>query len=105
MVEVSAGDGKKLTEDEVRQVLTAAATQSGQMTAEEKKAEEERLKKVAEIESKNKKIEASNEVISRTLEEGVKAFDAKNYDLAIVKFEEGYNASPDYIGQRAGNVK
>ena len=36
--------------------------------------------------------------MKRALEEGNQAFNSKNYDIAIVKFEEGYKASPDFVG-------
>ena len=109
VIVVTEGDGKRLTEDEVRQSFAAppatgktgeAKTEksAGEMTAEQKKAQEEYLKKVAEVESKNKKIGESTVVIKRTLEEGSKAFDAKNYDLAIAKFDEGITADPDFAG-------
>jgi tetratricopeptide (TPR) repeat protein len=99
-INVLAGDGKRWTEDEVRQALANAANQSqtSQPTAEQKKAEEERLKQIAEISAKNEKVKKTNEIVNASLQEGSKAFDAKNYDLAIAKFEEGYTADPEYVG-------
>lgn len=121
MITVVEGDGKQWSEAEVRQALAnpapktaapvdaAAQTanendaaqqpaQPAEMSAEDKKAQEEFLKKKAEVESKNKRIEESTAIIKRTLEEGNKAFEQKNYDLAIVKFNEGYNADPEFAG-------
>jgi tetratricopeptide (TPR) repeat protein len=89
---VTPGDGKKYTVDQIREAIAKA---EADLTAEEKKAREE-------FEANKKKIEGSNAAIAKALDEGVKAFDAKNYDLAIAKFDEGYQASPDYIGSAPG---
>ena len=125
VITVYEGDGKRLTEEEARQALTApapVAAASGspqnaeqstspqnaqpsaapqkapQTTAEQKKAEAEYQKQVADITSKNEKIKNSTAVIQKSLDEGNKAFEAKNYDLAISKFDEGYNAEPEFAG-------
>lgn len=135
LITVNEGDGKVLTEEEVRAALsgkapvptntavttsttaatpdsTNAATATPQNTpappqndAELKKAQEEAKKaqaefekKKAEVEAGNKKITESNTIVKASLEEGNKAFDSKNYDLALAKYDEGVNASPDFIG-------
>ena len=103
VITVSEGDGKKWTEDEVRQALAnpagqTTAPESGKLTEEQKKAQEERAKLEAEYAEKKKKVDESNAAIQRALTEGNQAFNSKNYDIAIVKFEEGYQASPDYVG-------
>lgn len=106
-ITVAEGDGKKWTEDEVRQALsgggasttnTAAATENAKLTEEQKKAEAERAKQIAEYEAKKKKVEESNALIQKALSEGNQAYNSKNYDIAIVKFDEGYQASPDFVG-------
>lgn len=101
-ITVSAGDGSVLTEDQVRNAVATTPKQGGgepaQETAEQKKAREEAQKKYDEALEKNKKIEESNTIIKRSLEEGTKAFQEKNYDLAISKFDEGVNADPDFPG-------
>lgn len=104
VITVSAGNGKQWTEDEVRQAL-ASPTSTGtteksnaELTAEQKKQKAEYDKQVAEIAAKNEKVKNSTAIIQKSLEEGQKAFDAKNYDLAIIKFDEGYNADPDFAG-------
>lgn len=84
---VSPGDGSRYSEAQIREALDKA----GGLTAEERKAREE-------AEAKNKKILSETEVINKALSEGVKAFTDKNYDLAIVKFEEGYQANTGYVG-------
>ena len=100
-ITVVEGDGKALTEDEVRNALSTApkqGTQTAEETAEAKKAREEYEKQVAEVSAKNKKVEETNSIIKRTLEEGSKAFQEKNYDLAVAKFDEGVNADPNFEG-------
>ncbi len=100
VIEVSPGDGKKLTEDEVRKELANAAnnSQTTEESAEVKKQREEDAKKRAEIEAKNKKIQESDEIARKSLEDGSAAFKAKNYDAAIAKFDEGITAVPDFVG-------
>ncbi|RMG02125.1 MAG: hypothetical protein D6735_10740, partial [Acidobacteria bacterium] len=100
-ITVFEGDGKRLTEEEVRQSLQRALpptpTQPG-LTEEQKKQLAEEEKKRQEIEAKNKKIEETNAIIRKALQEGIDALNAKNYDLAITKFDEGINADPEYAG-------
>jgi tetratricopeptide (TPR) repeat protein len=112
VITVFEGDGKKYTEDEVRQALAAPATtaatsdgtqktetpQKPQTTAEQKKAKEDYDKQVADITAKNAKNESTNVLIKRVLDEGNQAYEANNYDLAITKYDEGYKASPDFLG-------
>jgi tetratricopeptide (TPR) repeat protein len=97
IIEVDEGDGKVPSEDEIRAAMASVST-TGELTPEEKKKREEQAKKNAEIEAKNKKIQNANEIINRALSEGKKAYDASDWDTAIVKFDEGYNADPEYAG-------
>lgn len=102
LVDVQPGDGKRWSEAEVRQALANMANpqqqQSSETTAEQKKAQEEYEKKVAEVTAKNKKIEETNKIVNASLQEGGKAFESENYDLAIAKFEEGYQADTEFAG-------
>ena len=96
---VSEGDGRKLTEAEVREALTAAVNiPTGEVSAEQKKQNAELEKKNAEIIDKNKKVQEGDATASRANTEGVVALRAKNYDLAIAKFAEGVAAVPDFVG-------
>jgi tetratricopeptide (TPR) repeat protein len=96
---VNEGDGRKLTEAEVREVLTSAANiPTGELTAAQKKEREEQLKKNAEITEKNKKLQDGDAIASKANTDGVAALKAKNYDLAIAKFAEGVAAVPDFVG-------
>jgi hypothetical protein len=99
VINVLPGDGKKWTEDEVRQAVSGGTTnQSTELTADQKKQKEEYDKKVAEIKAKNEKIQSQTAVVQKALDEGNAAFNSKNYDVAVVKYEEGFQANPDFVG-------
>ncbi len=99
LIPVTEGDGRQYTEVEVREAVAGASSnQSTDLTPEQKKANEELEKKRLEIESKNKKAIDTNKIVNAALQEGNKAFEAKDYTLAIAKFEEGYNADQTYVG-------
>lgn len=105
VITVFEGDGKKYTEDEVRQALAASAPAASnnsqkapQMTAEEKKAQAEYEKQVADVTAKNEKTKNVNALVQKSLSDGNAAYKEKNYDLAIGKFDEGINADPDFAG-------
>jgi tetratricopeptide (TPR) repeat protein len=95
-IAMSPGDGRRLTEAEARSL--AAGTAGGVMSEADKKRLAEEEAKLKAIEASNKKIEESTAVVKRSLEEGNAAFGTKNYDIAIVKYDEGINASPDFVG-------
>lgn len=102
LITLSPGDGRKLTEAEVRSGASAAVANSGgdggKLTAEQQKERAEQEKKNAEIAAKNDKALKANEIVGRVVKEGDEAFNAKNYDLAIAKYEEGIAADPDFAG-------
>jgi tetratricopeptide (TPR) repeat protein len=105
LITVVEGDGKRWTEEEIRSALTAPAAAAGdtaqkapQTTAEQKKAEAEYQKKVAEVNAKNEKNKNNDALIQKAFGEGNAAFKEKNYDLAISKFDEGINAEPNFAG-------
>lgn len=97
---VSEGDGKQFTEQEVRTMLSNAPkdVQTGKLTEEQKKQQEEFEKKNAEILAGNKKAENVNAIVNKAQTEGNKAYNDKNYDLAIASYDEGINADPDFEG-------
>jgi tetratricopeptide (TPR) repeat protein len=104
-ITLEEGDGKRWTEEEVRAALDGAATTSvsttdsnAELTEEQKKQKAEYEKKVAEVQAKNEKLEQQSATVKKALEEGGKAFSSKNFDIAIVKFDEGYKANPEYVG-------
>ena len=99
VITVREGDGRRLTEAEVRQAAKgAAAAPAGGLTDAQKKEIADLQAKNAEIEAKNKKLQADDETARRANTEGRAALDAKNYDLAVAKFDEGIAAVPDYVG-------
>lgn len=109
-ITVVPGDGRKFTEDEARQSLaaspgtTAASTNVGggkpaeTTAADQKKAQAEQAKAVAEYESRKKNAEETFALVKKLSEEGVKAYKEKNYDLAVAKYSEGVAAQPDFEG-------
>ncbi len=102
-IELSPGDGRKLTIEEVKQLMAGAgsAAPSGggsKSSSEEKAKQDEIIKKNAEIMEKNKKAAESNEIVTRTFRAGNEASKAKNYDQAIALFDEGIAADPDHPG-------
>lgn len=101
LVTLRPGDGKKLTEDEARKAIAAGSKSSGdakEISAEDKKAQDDYEKKYAENQAARKKAEDANKIINAALKEGAAAFQVQNFDLAIAKFDEGYNADPEYEG-------
>ncbi len=103
VIDVSPGDGKKWTEEEVRQAVASnsgggSTNQKAELTAEQKKQQAELEKKRAEIEANNKKIENQTAIAKKALDEGNAAYTTENYDVAVVKYEEGFQANPDFVG-------
>lgn len=98
-VQMTEGDGTKLTPDEARLLAArAAAGTAGQVTEEDKKAQAEQAAKIKEVTEKNAKIESENKIIDASLKEGNAAFEGKNWDLAIDKYNAGITANPTYAG-------
>lgn len=101
-LEVSPGNGKRLTLDEIKSAGGTAppntSGNSGTPAAEseaDKAKREELLRKNKEIEEGNKKITAANEIIGRTFKAGNEALNAANIaskannsDQAIQKFTD-----------------
>lgn len=110
VITLMEGDGKRWTEDEVRQALSSNTLKttnapSAQTKVEDTKANEDAKKaqaeyeaKVKEVNAKNEKIKQNTAVIQTSLKEGNDAFNAKNYDVAIAKYEQGIAAEPDFVG-------
>lgn len=97
------GDGRKLTEAEVRTAITqgtaaGGGSSSGQLTAEQKKQMAEEQAKIDAIKAKNAKAESNNTLIAAALKEGNAAYEAKNYDVAVAKYTEGIQVDPDFAG-------
>lgn len=90
-IEVSEGDGSTFSEAEVRTSLKRSA----EMTDEER----EKLKKEYEANAQaRKKAEENYKIVNAALKAGDEAYKAKQYDVAIAKFDEGINADPEFAG-------
>ena len=106
-VEVTPGDGRRLTFDEIKKAGGAnpapvnptagggGGNSGGGESEADKAKREEMLRKNKEIEDSNKKITAANEIIGRTFKAGNEALTAanaastaKNSELAIQKYGE-----------------
>ena len=101
LITLQEGDGKRWTEQEIRDAVAGVDTSSNQQaqpTEDQKKAAAEYEKKVAEVTNKNKEIENKNQIIQASLKAGNEAFNAKDYDTAVAKWSEGINADPNYVG-------
>ena len=98
-ITVTEGDGKVLTEAEVRSVVAQAGTAQGTtISAEDRAKQAELAKKNEEIKAQNAKIQAGDAVAAKANTEGQAALKAQNWDLALAKFDEGITAVPDYVG-------
>lgn len=96
---VNEGDGRRLTEAEAREAAKASADAPvGGMTEAQKKEEAELVKKNAQITANNERVKSGDETARRANSEGRAALDAKNYPLALSKFDEGITAVPDFVG-------
>lgn len=107
LITVHPGDGKKFTEAEARAALAGAKTgpaadgtpdTSAADKAAADKAKAEYEAQVAEINAKNKKSAENYEKINLLLKEGSEAVKAKNYDVAVAKYEEGIAIEPNFVG-------
>lgn len=95
---VSAGDGRKATEEEVRQFVASGAANKPADSKTQAKEDAEYQKKVAEYNEQKKKAEDTNKIVNASFQEGDKLYKAKDYDSAIAKFDEGINADPEFEG-------
>lgn len=100
---LESGDGRRMTQEEAFKMFNGGevAGPGGpaevKETAEQKKARDDYEKKKAEVEARNARVQNADKVIAASQKEGIDALKAKNYDLAITKFDEGIAADPDYL--------
>ncbi|MFV0388194.1 MAG: tetratricopeptide repeat protein [Pyrinomonadaceae bacterium] len=95
---VEPGEGQKFSEEQVRQAAANWAANKGELTEDQKKELAEQEKKVAEVKARNEKILQKNDVIQKSLDDGLKAFNAKDYGAAIVAWKQGVDADPNFLG-------
>ena len=99
---VTEGDGRVLTEEEVRNAGSGADKSGGEPSAEAvedaAKAKAEFEAKVKAVEEKNKRTEETNRIIADALKTGNAAYLANDFDTAVVSYDQGIAADPDYLG-------
>jgi len=97
---VSAGDGRQVSEAEVREFVKSAkaSPQAAMSEAERKKAQADYEKAKAKYEEDKKKADDVNKIVGESLKAGEVAFKSKDYSGAIAKFDEGVAADPDFEG-------
>lgn len=94
---VNAGDGRVLTEAEVRQALVEIAAAAG-MSDADRARQAEQAKKIEEVKAKNAKIQQADAIAEKANAEGQAALKTSNWDIALAKFDEGITAVPDFVG-------
>jgi tetratricopeptide (TPR) repeat protein len=98
ILNMEAGNGARFTEDQVRQGATMGPGDAAQLTAEQKKQQAAYEEEKKRVEAANEKIKNSTAVIQSSFTAGNEAFKAKNYELAVQKYDEGIAADPAFIG-------
>lgn len=91
VIPISEGNGERYSEEQVRLSYISSLRDSGKLTDEQKQM-------LKTFEDKKGNAEQKNVIISKALKEGNAAYESKNYDLAITKYDEGINADPDFAG-------
>ncbi len=88
-IELSNGDGRKMTLADVKGIQANAPKGGQQMSAaDQKKAAEEYEKKRAEIEAKNKKASEAHDAMKKLFEQGQQLVANKDYSGAINAYNE-----------------
>jgi tetratricopeptide (TPR) repeat protein len=102
---LTPGDGKRLTEAEIKGAMPAAASASSSAAvAPAKESAADKAKREAmeaenrRIDESNKKAVSSNELVNQTLKAGNDAMTAKNYDEAVSQYSHGITDAPDHPG-------
>lgn len=95
-IELSEGDGRKLTIDDVKALAggarPGATPASTKQQAEDAKKQQEEIEK---IKASNEKIKADFENMKKSFEEGLALNNQKDYSGAITKFKEAQGFDPD----------
>lgn len=109
VVVLTPGDGKRFANSaelvqstgggtDLKPTKTPASGEKQYSDAEIKKIQEDDAKKIAEVTTKNKKIENAKAIWEAASKEGQAALNSKDWNLAAAKYEEAYQAEPDYWG-------
>ncbi|HYY57015.1 MAG TPA: hypothetical protein VE842_06745 [Pyrinomonadaceae bacterium] len=99
------GDGKRLTQAEVKTMLSgsgggSSGTSGGSASDRAKREEMERQN--AELAAQNQKNVDINAVVGRTFKAGNEALAAKRWDDALTQFREGLVADPEQVALLIG---
>ena len=95
---LTPGDGRVLTLDDVKAHAAGAPVTGGTSTASAEEAKKQAAAMAAErerVEKENARAAELNAKLPEILKAGNDAFMAKNYDLAITKYDEGIAADPE----------
>ena len=87
------GDGSRLTLDQIKP--GAARPTPAAESAADRARREELERKVKEVEEANARIDAANQIVSRTFQAGNAALNAGRLDEAITQYREGLAARAD----------
>ena len=98
IITVIKGDSAMLKKVEVWQAFAYSKNAAGGFSDNQKLAQAQYEKWFSEAEARNKKIQDGNAKIPALLKEGNAAYTSGNYDLALAKYDEGYNISPEFLG-------
>ncbi|MGI8543407.1 MAG: carboxypeptidase-like regulatory domain-containing protein [Aridibacter sp.] len=90
-IPVTAGDSNRYSEEQVRLSYINSIKESGKLTDEQKKM-------LKDFEDRKLNSDQKFAAVTKAEKEGNAAFESKNYDVAIAKFEEGFKANPEFIG-------
>lgn len=107
-ITVYEGDGKVLTEDEVRKAAASGKSDGPAADAEAlKKANADRQKQIDEYNKNKKKADDDNAMVAKLYGEGNNAFKANDFETAIAKYSEGiaidetHPAVPQFLTNRS----
>ncbi len=95
LVIMESGDGRTIGEVDLKKAIATAASQ---MSSDDKKKQAEFQAKRREVSEKNAKIAESTKIVDAALKAGNAAYQAKDYDLAVTKYSEGFAAEPTFVG-------
>lgn len=90
-IPVTAGDSKRYTEEQVRLSYINSIKESGKLTDEQKKM-------LKDFEDRILNSDQKFAAVTKALKEGNAAYESKNYDIALAKYDEGINADPEFVG-------
>lgn len=98
VITLDEGQGDRLNEVDIREIA-AAIRPDGTLDQEKlKQSDAERQKQIEAYNAEKSRIENATKIVGAALKDGNDAFNKQQYDVAIAKYTEGYNAQPDFAG-------